>query len=368
MNQQSIPFIDLQKVYGENKRAIDSAIFGVLQKGVFVLGQNVNHFEKEFASYLRTKHAIGVASGTDALILALRALEVGKGDEVILPVNSYPTAFAVAATGAVPRFVDIDQHTYTIDTSKISRVIRKKTKAIISVHLYGRVAGMDQVLTIARHAKLNVIEDVAQAHGAVYKGKKAGTIGDIGCFSFYPTKNLGCFGDGGMVVTNNAKIARIVRALRVYGEEKRYKSSLLGVNSRLDEIHAAVLRVLLKNLDMYNKRRMKIASLYAKELKGLPITFPGYDRNGEHVFHLFVVEVRKREKLKKQLSKKGIHTAIHYPVPAHLVSSFRYLGYKKGDFPAAEKASKRILSLPCYPHLTDKEVITICNEIKNIIR
>ncbi len=360
----NIPFVNLVKQYQNNKKKIDAALFSVFAKGNFILGSQVNSFEKEFAAYLGVNFAIGVASGTDALILSLKALGIKKGDEVIIPANSYPTAFAVAATGAKIRLVDVDEKTYNIDTDQIEQAITSKTRVIIPVHLYGLSCDMGSIVKIAKKYRLTIIEDAAQAHGASYQGSKVGTIGDIGWFSFYPTKNLGGFGDGGMVVTNDKKIAETVRQLRSYGEIRRYESVLLGVNSRLDELQAAVLRVKLKKLDDYNKKRINIAKEYCQLLKDIPVALPQFFDDGSCVYHLFVVATKKRDALANFLGKNGITTEVRYPTPVHLVGSFKHLGYRKGDFPQAEAAALESLALPCYPELTKKEIKRICYLVK----
>jgi|DewCreStandDraft_4_1066084.scaffolds.fasta_scaffold01565_18 dTDP-4-amino-4,6-dideoxygalactose transaminase len=396
-----IPLFTLERQNKILEKELDKAVKEVMRRGIFILGSKVTEFEEMFSRYIGTKYAVGVASGTDALTLSLFALGVGENDEVIIPANSYPTAFAVAAAGALPKLVDIDPFTYTIDPEKIVLAITKKTKAIIPVHLYGQPANMKKIMEIGKKYKLFIIEDCAQAHGAALsagtsmlsKGveisfksksdkslglpayrqgrlkekkiwKKVGSLGDVGCFSFYPTKNLGCFGDGGMVVTNNPEIAKRVRLFRMYGERERYNSVLLGKNSRLDELQAAILLVKLKHLDEWNEKRRGIAGKYLSRLGelGLPARQRVYVK---HVYHLFVIRTGKREELKDYLLKKGIQTAVHYPLPIHLVSSFSFLGYKKGDFPESEKASREILSLPMFPELTFEEVEKVAEEIKN---
>ncbi|MBI2036559.1 DegT/DnrJ/EryC1/StrS family aminotransferase [Candidatus Microgenomates bacterium] len=360
----NIRFVNLIKQYRDNKKELDAAFLSVFKKGNFILGEQVELFEREFASYLGTEFGIGVASGTDALILSLKALGINKGDEVIIPANSYPTAFAVAAAGATIKLVDIDEKTYNINTDKIEQAITGKTRVIIPVHLYGLSCDMGPIVKLAKKYRLTIIEDAAQAHGALYDGKKAGTMGEIGCFSFYPTKNLGAFGDAGMIVTKNKKIAEIARELRVYGEKRRYESVRLGVNSRLDELQAAFLRKKLKKLDRYNKKRINIAGNYCRFLKNVPLLRPEFFDNGRHVYHLFVVKTKKREALAHFLGRNGVATEVRYPVPVHLVKSFEYLGYKKGDFPRAEAAALESLALPCYPELTKKEIERICSLVK----
>jgi len=429
-----IPLFTLERQNKILKKELEEQVAEVIRRGVFILGEKVAEFEEEFAEYLGVKYAVGVASGTDALSLALLAIGVDRGDEVILPANAYPTAFAVTSIGAIPKLVDIDEQTYNIDPKKISRAISRKTRAIVPVHLYGQPADIKAIVGIGNRYKIPVIEDCAQAHGAKirmgYKGGnaplpplkvrggmggmqpplkvrggegellKVGTIGDAGCFSFYPTKNLGCFGDGGMVVTGSRRIYEKVKLLRMYGEKKRYHSVVVGRNSRLDELQAAILLVKLKYLDKWNEKRREIAGLYVRflarrqnflaPLLASPamrdrsksdlrkfchaaqkpdneikrgIILPWEVPYGEHIYHLFVVRTNKRDELKNYLETQGIATAIHYPKPIHLQPSFKYLGYKEGDFPHAEKASREILSLPMFPELTNKEVKTVAGAI-----
>lgn len=362
--KKTIPFTNLVDNLTDE---VDEAIRKVLKKGRFILGEQVALFEKEFSSYLGVPFGVGVASGTDALILALRAIGITKGDEVIVPANSYPTAFAVAAAHGRARLVDINPDTFNIDEAQIEKVITRATKAIVVVHLYGQSADLEPILKIAKKHKLSVIEDCAQAHGALYKGKKVGTFGDIGCFSFYPTKNLGGIGDGGMVVTNKVKIAETVLSLRMYGEKARYKSNLLSTHSRLDEVQAAVLRVKLKKLDVQNKLRQDIAKAYEKHLIGTAVILPRLHPLAKHVYHLFVIRTKKRNKLQNFLHKNHVETAVHFPLPIHLVKPFLHLGYKKGDFPIAEKAALEILSLPCYPELKRTHVKHIATLVKRFL-
>ncbi len=396
-----IPLFTLTRQNKLLKEELQDAVRAVIDSGVFILGPKVAEFEKEFAKYIGVKYAVGVASGTDAISLALLAVGVGRGDEVIIPANAYPSVFAVTEIGAIPKLVDIDPATYNIDPSKISQAITDKTKAILPVHIYGQPADMEKILEIGKKYKIAVVEDCAQAVGAEvrmqnsefriknYKEgsdkdtsdggeattstpprwrnqnqwRKVGSIGDIGCYSFYPTKNLGAFGDGGMVVTDNSEIYKKVKLLRMYGEESRYHSVILGRNSRLDELQAAILLVKMKYLDGWNERRRKIADLYVQPRKGGPCKWPYEVPYVKHVYHLFVIRTKKRNELKKYLEEKGIGTAIHYPVPIHLAPSMKFLGYKKGDFPEAERACEEILSLPIFPELTDEEVGKIAETI-----
>ena len=358
-----VPFVDLASDYQTNKEEIEKAIHKVLASGWFILGPCVEEFENNFSRYINTKAAVGVASGTEAIQLALVSAGVKLGDGVIVPANAYPTAFAIAASGAKPQLVDIDGETFLMDASQIEKTITKETKFIMAVHLYGQPVEMTSLLRIARKHKLILIEDCAQAHGATYKNKHVGSFGLSGCFSFYPTKNLGAYGDGGMVVTNSRKIAHQLRKLRNYGEEKRYESVALGINSRLDELQAAILTVKLKLLDKDNFRRQKAAEYYRYLLKKTDIQLLPERKLCRQVYHLFVIRVKNRDGLKEYLSKKGIMTGIHYPSPIHYQESFSYLGHKIGDFPVAEKACPEILSLPIFPQITKKQQEEVASSI-----
>lgn len=361
-----IYLFNLSLQYQEVKKEINHKIKQVLTKGSYILGEEVRNFEKEFAKYLGVKYAVGVASGTDALKIAIKTLDLKFDDEVILPVNVYPTAFGVVEAGVKIKLADIDPETYNIDPTSLERVITKKTKAIIPVHLYGQPCQMAKILKIAKKYKLFVIEDCAQAHGAEYKGKKVGTLGDVSCFSFYPTKPLGAYGDGGMIITNNKKIYERAILLRMYGEKKRYQSEILGYNSRLDEVQAAVLRIKLKYLDKWNKKRQEKVAFYKKKLKTInQIELPGEIKGTKGIYHLFVVKAEKRDNLKNFLEKNEIITSIHYPIPIHLTKSFSFLGYKNGDFPVAEKVSQEVLSLPLYAEIRKQEILEVVEKIKN---
>jgi dTDP-4-amino-4,6-dideoxygalactose transaminase len=341
------------------------AIERVLRSGRYILGEEVEMFEKEFAKYVGVLFCLGVASGTDALKLAIKACGIQRGEKVILPANSYPSAFGVVESGAVPVLVDCTLDTYTLDVDQVEQAIDSKTKAIVAVHLYGQAARLDKLARIAKRRKIFLIEDAAQAHGATYKQKKVGGFGDIACFSFYPTKNLGGFGDGGAVVTNNRELAEKVRLLRMFGEKTRYESVISGVNSRLDEIQAALLRVRLKYLDEENKKRRELAAVYRQYLGDLPfIHLPEEIEENKHVYHLFVIRAQKRDSLQKYLLAHGVMTGIHYPKPIHTQLSFAYLGYKKGDFPASEEASASVLSLPLYPALSESDIFYVAKLIK----
>jgi dTDP-4-amino-4,6-dideoxygalactose transaminase len=345
-----IPFLDLKAQYQSIKPEIDEAIKRVIDSQSFILGNELVEFEKEFANYLGVKYAVGVNSGTDALILSLMSLGIGKGDEVIVPVNSFiATALAITLVGATPVLTDCDSKTYEIDVEQVRKKINKKTKAVMPVHLYGASAKVDELRKVADQNGLFLIEDAAQAHGATFKNQKLGTFGDLGAFSFYPGKNLGAYGDAGAVVTNNGELYEKLCKLRNYGQTKKYYHDSLGFNSRLDEIQAAVLRVKLKYLDGWNKKRNSIAERYDRELKGFKTQtiLEGSTSN----YYLFVIETDKRDQLQDYLSKQGIETLIHYPVPIHLQKVYQDLGYKKDDFPVAEKLAGKILSIPIFPEL-----------------
>lgn len=356
---------DLKREHAALRAEVEAAVIRVLNSGRYVLGGELAAFEDEFARAMGSSYAIGVASGTEALQLSLMALSVGRGDEVITAVNTaIPTAMAITAAGARPRFVDVDEETSNIDASKIEKAITKKTKAIVPVHLYGNPCNIAEVMKIAKKRGVAVIEDCAQAHGAAVNGKTAGTFGQLGAFSFYPTKNLGCYGDGGAVVTTDQGLAEKVRLLRNYGQPTRYRCDVEGINSRLDELQAAILRVKLRYLDRSVLRRIAIASLYDRLLSSISgVITPHRSKNVKHVYHLYVIKCMRRDALKDCLEKKAMETQIHYPIPLHLQKAFKGLGYKKGDFPVAEKLAGEILSLPVFPALRDEEVMAVCSAI-----
>lgn len=353
-----------QEQYLAHKTEIDAAVKKVLQKGWYILGEEVKAFEKEFSSYIGVKYGIGVGSGTEALHIALFACGLGSGDEVItVSHTAVATIAAIELCRATPVLVDIEPFSYTIDVKKIEAAISPKTKAIVPVHIYGQAADLDSILEIAKKYKLKVIEDCAQAAGALYKGKKVGSFGDAACFSFYPTKNLGAFGDGGMIVTNSAELAEQAVLLREYGWKERYISHCPGWNSRLDEIQAAVLRVKLKYLDKDNEKRQKIASMYNKELKPAGLKLPICSSNSTHVYHLYVVRSDQRDSLKTHLKNKGVQTLIHYPVPIHLQPAYKGRLAGSEQLKETEKASREVLSLPIYPELKIEEIDLIAKAI-----
>jgi len=361
-----ISLSDLKSQYQSIKKEIDKKILEVLKNSEFILGENVKKFEEEFAKFCGVKYGIGVGNGTDALYLTLRACGIKEGDEVITAPNTFiATVEAITLNGAKPVFVDINPVTQNINAAKIEKAITKKTKAIIPVHLFGQPAEMDLIIKIAKKYNLLVIEDAAQAHGAKYKGKRAGGMGDVGCFSFFPAKNLGAYGDAGMVVTNNKFLAQKIAMLRNHGRLEKYTHEFEGVSSRLDELQATVLEVKLKYLDKWNKLRQGNAKIYNKLFKDSPqVKIPRIIDGAEPVYYFYVIRIKNRDKLREKLKKAGVSTGIHYPVPLHLQPAYKYLGYKKGDFPESEEAAKEILSLPVYPELTVRQVEFIAKLIK----
>ncbi|MCX7988070.1 MAG: DegT/DnrJ/EryC1/StrS family aminotransferase [Thermodesulfovibrio sp.] len=353
------PFIDLKAQYVNIKEEILKCINEILESSHYILGENVKRFEEEVKTYLGVKEAVGVASGTDALHLALRSLNIGKGDEVITtPFTFFATIEAIVYVGAKPVFVDIEEETYNIDPHKIEEKITPNTKAIIAVHIFGCPANMEKINEIAKKYGLKVIEDAAQAFGAKIKDRKIGSLADIGCFSFYPSKNLGCFGDGGIIVTNSIDLAEKIRILRNHGSPGRYIHDTIGLNSRLDEIQAGILRVKMKYIEQYNELRRKKAAIYTKFLSDVVIT-PKEPLNAYHVYHLYSIRSKERDIIKEMLDNYGFPSVVYYPIPMHLQGALKFLGYKEGDFPIAEAVSKEILSLPLYPELPEEEVFQI---------
>lgn len=361
-------FCDITKQDEPIRQEIDEAIKRVIDGGNFILGKEVESFEKELAKFCEVKYAVALNSGTDALGLSLKALQIGEGDEVITtPFTFVATAEVIVDCGAKPVFVDIDSQTFNIDYKKIEKVVTKRTKVIIPVHLFGQMADMDEIRKIAKRHRLYIIEDAAQAMGATYRGKKAGAIGDLGCLSFFPTKNLGAYGDAGMITTNNKILADRIRTLRNHGSslKNKYLNSVIGINSRLDSIQAAILRVKLRHLRKWNKQRTEIAVHYNKSLEGVKsIIVPTILQDRTHIFHQYSVRIKDRDEFRKYLEEKGIPTMIYYPMSLHLQPAFKFLGYKKGDFPEAEKAAKEILSLPIYPEFSRREQDFIIQNIK----
>jgi dTDP-4-amino-4,6-dideoxygalactose transaminase len=351
-----IPFVDLKAQYRSIKNEVDAAMLGVIERCEFTLGSEVAAFEKEFATYCQVENGIGVNTGTSALHLALLAAGVGPGDEVItVPFTFVATVSAIDYTGAKPVFVDIDPKTFTMDVNAIEAAITDKTKAIIPVHLYGQPADMDPIMEIARKRGLLVIEDACQAHGAEYKGRRTGSMGHMGCFSFYPGKNLGAYGEGGMVVTNSPDYTRTIRMLRDWGADKKYQHVLKGFNFRLEGIQGAVLRVKLKYLETWTEARRTAAAHYDRLFAGSNVLTPNASPDVRHVYHLYAIRTQHRQAWQDALLAQGIQTGIHYPTPVHLLPAFADLGYEAGQFPHSEQAAREVLSLPMFPELTAQQ-------------
>ena len=391
----NIPLIDLKAQYDSLAKELNEAALGILSSANYIMGKTVLDFEKEFANYIGVKHAISVGNGTDALVLALKAMGIGKGDEVITtPFTFFATAEAISAVGATPVFVDVEKDTFNIDVTKIEEKINSNTKAIMPVHIFGQSADMDEINEIAKKHNLKVIEDACQAIGGKYKGRNIGSLGDAACFSFFPTKNLGCAGDGGMIVTDNDEIATIARALRTHGsgengqkaynllnniEEEvktaegandtvynplKYYNYLIGYNTRLDAIQAAILNVKIKEIDNWNSKRREIVSIYNEALQNNDLVTPVAKEYNEHVYHMYILQSENREEVIAKLKEAGIATGVYYPVPLHLQKVYKDLGYKEGDMPVAEYLSHRTFAIPVYPELTKEQVDYIINKIK----
>lgn len=352
-----VAFVDLQSEYQAIKAEIDDAVAGVLNRSDYVLGKKVADFEGAFANYCEAAHAVGVDSGFSALELILRAYDIGPGDEVITAANTFiATALAISNCGARPVLVDMEPDSYNLDPTKVEAAITPATKAILPVHLYGQPADMDPILAIARRHGLRVVEDACQSHGARYKGRRTGSLGDAAAFSFYPSKNLGAYGDGGMVVTSDADIAERVRLLRNLGQTVKYHHTIKGFNHRLDTLQAAVLCAKLPHLDEANAARRQAAAQYRRELGDLPVVAPVEESWAEHVYHLYVIQVEERDALQAHLSAAGVATGIHYPIPIHVQPAYAELGYQQGDFPETERYAERILSLPMFPGITNEAI------------
>jgi dTDP-4-amino-4,6-dideoxygalactose transaminase len=364
----SVPMVDLKVQYDAMKDEIDRAVLEVIRTTAFILGPQGKALEQSIAAYHGVKHAVGVASGTDALHLALRAADIGPGDEVITtPFTFIATAEAISYQGAVPVFVDIRPDTFNIDVTQIESRITKRTKAILPVHLYGQSADMTAIMAIAGQHKLRVIEDCAQSFGADHRGTKTGAFGDFGCFSFFPSKNLGCYGDGGMVITNDAKLAERLQSLRNHGSKVRYYHDEVGYNSRLDEIQAAVLNVKFKRIDSYNAGRIRSATLYKKYLSVPGVQTPVEREDGKHVYHQYTIKVKDRDAVKKRLDDAKMSSMIYYPVPLHLQAAYQGLGMKQGSLPVSEQAARDVLSLPMYPELTEEQIRTVADAVKKAL-
>jgi len=362
-----VPYLDLRAQYQCIKGEIDAAIATVLENCQFVLGTEVSEFEREFATYCGAAECIALNSGTSALHLALLAAGVGPGDEVItVPLTFVASVAAVLYVGAKPVLVDIDPRTFTMDPAKIEAAITPRTKVILPVHLYGQTADMDPILEITRRHGLVVIEDAAQAHGAKYKGRPSGSIGDIGCFSFYPAKNLGAYGEGGAITTGNAEYAHRVRMLRDWGQDRKYHHVLRGFNYRMEGIQGAILRVKLRHLDEWTKRRRALAEAYNNILSDFDVQKPFEMPGAQHVYHLYTIRSKDRDGLQNDLLSEGIQTAVHYAQPTHLQPAYADLGYGPGALPESEKAAWEVLSLPMYPELNEQQLLTVAHAFENI--
>jgi dTDP-4-amino-4,6-dideoxygalactose transaminase len=362
-----IPFVDLKAQYASIKTEVNAAIQGVLDSCQFTLGSEVAAFEEEFAKYSQSKLGVAVNTGTSALHLALLAAKIGRGDEVITtPFTFVATVSAIDYTGAKAVLVDIDPRTFTIDPAQIEAAITPRTKAIIPVHLYGQPADMDPILEIARRHNLIVIEDACQAHGAEYKGRRAGSMGDMGCFSFYPGKNLGAYGEGGLVTTQNPEYARTIRMLRDWGAEKKYQHVLKGYNFRMEGIQGAVLRVKLRHLEAWTEARRRAAATYDRLFAGSGVRTPQAMGYARHVYHVYAVRTTKRAGWQEALSAQGIQTGIHYPIPVHLLPAFADLGYQEGQFPHSERAANEVLSLPMFAEITEAQCAEVCAAVRQL--
>jgi dTDP-4-amino-4,6-dideoxygalactose transaminase len=368
MNKPSVPFLDLKSINLAHQEQLNKAFSRVLNSGWYILGQEVAAFEKEFAQYCGVSHAIGVSNGLDALHLILRAYGIGPGDEVIVPSNTYiATWLAVTYAGATPIPVEPDLATYNLDVNRVEAAITPRTKAVIAVHLYGQAVDMDPLMDIAHTHGLKVIEDAAQAHGALYKGRRVGALGDAAGFSFYPGKNLGALGDAGGVTTNDADLATKIRVLLNYGSQRKYYNEVQGYNCRLDELQAALLRVKLPHLDAENARRVEVAKQYQEAFLGLDVVRPHIIAQTNSAWHLYVIRHGQRDRLQERLQQQGIGTVIHYPIPPHLQAAYEELGYKAGDFPIAEQIHREVLSLPMGPSMSDSDIAAVVSALRSAL-
>lgn len=364
-----VPIVNLGAQHRALRRELDLAIGRLIESGQFIMGKEVEALEEELRRYLAAEWVFGCASGTAALELALLAYAVGPGDEVITtPFTFIATAEVICLRGARPAFVDIEHRSFNMDPAAVEAALSARTKALIPVHLFGQAADMDPLMEIAKKRGLVVIEDAAQVLGAEYKGRKLGTIGHVGCYSFFPTKNLGCMGDGGMLAVRDVSISQTISMMRLHGSSKKYQHALLGTNSRLDAIQAAVLRVKLTHLDAWNERRAEIASLYDDGLADLPIELPEDMRYGRHIYHQYSIRFLGRDALRDHLQSKGIQTAVHYPIPLHLQPAFAFLGMKEGAFPESERAAREVLCLPIYPEMKDDDVSLVIDAIRSYFK
>jgi len=363
----NVPFVDLKAQYASIKAEVRPAIDEVLESARFILGPQVDRFEREYANYVGTRYCAGVESGTAALKVALEALGIGAGDEVIIPANTYiASALAVSATGATPVLVDMDDY-YLIDADALDAAITARTKAIMPVHLYGQIVPMQPILDVAARRGIVVVEDASQSHGALWQGRRAGSIGDVGCFSFYPGKNLGAYGDGGAIVTNSAAIDERVRLLRDFGQTKKYEHSIKGDNNRLDSIQAAVLALKLAHLDRWNEARRLHARRYDVALAAAGFPVPKRHDDDGHVHHLYVIEVADRDRVRRRLAERGVESGIHYPIPIHRQPAYAELASLRGRFPKTESAAQRVLSLPMFPEMTGVQIDYVVESLRAAI-
>jgi len=366
--KMTVPLLDLKAQYADLRKDIDEAIRRVMESARFIGGPEVSGLEEEVARYSRVAHAVGCASGTDALLLCLRALEIGPGDEVVTSAYSFfASAGAVANAGATPVFVDIDPRTYNLDSHRLEAAITPRTKAVIAVHLFGQCCDLGAIDAVCQKRQVWLIEDAAQAIGSEWEGKRAGSVGDFGCFSFFPSKNLGGAGDGGMVVTRNADYADRVRLLREHGARPKYHHALVGTNSRLDALQAAILRVKLRHLDRWSESRAKNAQSYHRLLEGSRVGRPYHDPKSRHIYNQYVIRAEKRDELKQFLADRGIGTEVYYPVPLHLQQCFSMLGHRAGDMPQSEAAAKETLALPIYPELGEERLRYVVQTVREFV-
>ena len=364
----NVPLADLKIQYGQLKDEILASLAEVAESASFVLGPKVASFEKDFAAYAGARHAIGVNSGTSALHLALICAGVKPGDEVIsVPMTFIATSWAISYAGATPVYVDVDPDTATMDVSQVEKRITKKTKALLPVHLYGQPADMDPLLDISHKHGIPIVEDVAQAHGATYRGRKAGTMGQTGCFSFYPGKNLGAYGEAGALITDDDAIAARLRSLRDHAQEQRYHHSELGFNYRMDGFQGAVLGIKMKHIERWTLARIALAEKYLELMADLPIDLPVHMPDRRHVWHLFVTRHPKRDAIRAELERRGIHTGLHYPIPLHLQKAYKHLGYREGDFPVAERIGRECMTLPLFPEMTSQQQAAVIDGVGDVL-
>ena len=365
----NVPFVDLKAQYHSIREEVGAAVGRVLENSSFILGREVEAFEEAFAAYVGARFCVGVSNGTAAIQLALTACGVGPGDEVVVPANTFfATAEAVSTANATPRFVDADPASCNLDVSRLEAAITERTRAVVPVHLYGQPADLDAVFEVAARHNLVVVEDAAQAHGALYKGRRVGALGRAGCFSFYPGKNLGAYGEGGAVVTDDPEVARRVRMLRDHGSERKYRHEFVGYNFRMEGIQGAVLGVKLKYLDAWNDLRRAHAARYDRLLRGAGLALPRQMPYARHVYHLYVVRSEARDELQRRLAATGVQTGIHYPVPIHLQPAYAALGHRPGDFPEAERQAASVLSLPMFAELTDEQIDRVAGAVGEAAR